>query len=264
MARHVPSDKTLSILEEDKRRWAWTLRNIGSITKGELQATSRVAKMNAMTAQRTVARQQVHEFEGWVVDAMEKAPRKVFSWLKGQHTNEQIVVDHGKVAVSLEERLETKKRSWDKKLDKPLDMAELQATLEEAKRRAKEKPLPKITVEEVRRALATQPNSKGRGSENLGPLDIKRLPAQAVEELTEVFNEWEEQQALPWQVLPALVNLGKNPMEMTGHWACCHGCTDYILRQGRLISVSGPQGWRGRGMLHSRGAQLCGSLLQGS
>ena len=60
-------------------------------------------------------------------------------------------------------------------------------------------------------ALTTQVNSKGWGVENIGLLDAKRLPDQALEELAGQMNDWESQGTLPWQSLPSIVNLAKKP-----------------------------------------------------
>ena len=40
------------------------------------------------------------------------SPKKVFSWIKDAHMTEQVLVKQGVVAVSLEDRLESKRATW--------------------------------------------------------------------------------------------------------------------------------------------------------
>ena len=57
----------------------------------------------------------------------------------------------------------------------------------------------------------SQPNTKGRGADNLGPIDIKRLPRKGKEHLLDILHQCELLVAWPWQWLQNLVMLLRMP-----------------------------------------------------
>ena len=76
---------------------------------------------------------------------------------------------------------------------------------------ARRKPLPPLTLKDMRGLGASLNPRKAKGIDVLGALDIRRRPEVALTELGSLIMAWESEGALPWQLLCNLISLLPKP-----------------------------------------------------
>ncbi|CAK0896370.1 unnamed protein product, partial [Prorocentrum cordatum] len=211
-AHAMPDDNLVPIDNATKLKWQHGLSAVREWSTDQAATMAYALGILADRFQRAEVRQGLQAFQEWVIQCTAKRPSKVLKW---NTDSAGPIMEYGvgpTASTDLFSIMEGKRGAWSQRWSGTVNLSDLQAfrrkcrLLEELEDAWQ--PIDPYLIHDKATAL---PNATGRGSDNLGPLDIRNLPFQAKQGLADFFNQCERQMAWPWQLMSVLVGMLPKP-----------------------------------------------------
>ena len=158
--------------------------------------------------ERAEVRARLREFRGWLCRAAASAPSRALRWTQPQPLTAQ---DHLPGVADACGALDAKRAAWEARWRGRATVERLRGLLAACRARAVDDELPSLDVDQflvVLRGLGTR---TGRGTDNLGPADLRAAPRELVADFLDLLGECEARVAWPWQLLVMIVGTLAKP-----------------------------------------------------
>ena len=206
-ADSLPLDCAIPMSRDVHRRWRAALQAAPDWTAERCEAMAAGLSAVAMRVERHDAKLQIRGFHTWLCEQAATAPAGPIRWTNDPTLSTQQFQDSCDPATMLD----LKRKEWQNRWTGAARLHDLQRLVADCRERARDEPLEALDVGQVLSLLSGLRTRTGRGTDNLGPADLRNAPHQAVTGLLHLFQSCEDAIAWPWQFLTMLEALLAKP-----------------------------------------------------